>query len=205
MVFVHPQHLEFPETFETQTISIFNPHDFTIHFHFESTRPNAFSLSQSEGDILAKHSLEITVKLLDKTITEEKFQVRLTLPGKGKRLGEKIIKVTLKSDRGNDDDGSSTSSSARQRKASKTEHFHFQELSPTGFDKSSVVNYGKLKLEKVPNEYFVYAALVIALVILMLPLDDNSNAQTHLLAVSVNIKLVAAYILGIVTVFLIRN
>lgn len=88
-------------------------------------------------------------------------------------------------------------------KASKTEHF--QEYAHTGFDKSSAVNYGKLKLEKVPNEYFVYAALVLALVVLMLPIDDNYNAKAHMLAVSVNIKLVAAYILGIVTVFLIRN
>ena len=133
------------------------------------------------------------MNLLDKSIVEEKFQVRLSLPGKGKRLGEKIIKVTLKSDRGNEDDGSSTSSSVRQRKASKTEHFHFQELSQTGFDRPSAVNYGKLKLEKVPNEYFMYTALVLALVILMLPLDDNYNAKTmHIFAVSVNIKLVVS-------------
>lgn len=133
------------------------------------------------------------MNLVDKSIVEEKFQVRLSLPGKGKRLGDKIIKVTLKSDRANEDDGSSTSSSARLRKAAKTEHFHFQELSPAGFDKSSAVNYPKLKLEKVPNEYFVYAALVIALVILTLPIDDNRNAQTHILAVSFNIKLVVSF------------
>lgn len=84
MVFIYPQHLEFPENFETQSISIFNPHDFTIHFHckyfwrnnvfllnhiyfgtiilsftVECTKPNSFLLSATEGDILAKSALEM--------------------------------------------------------------------------------------------------------------------------------------------------
>jgi len=198
LVFIYPQHVEFPSTFESQNISIFNPYEVPIHFHFQCTRPTAFLLSSSEGEILAKHSLEITVSLLDKTIETEKFQVRISLAGKGKILGEKIIKVSLKTNKSGQGDGDDM---LPRRLPTKD---HFQELPPTSYEPAK--EYKNLHMNKAPHEYFIYVTLAICVLILCCPHEDNGHKSTNrILEVSVNFKLAAAYVLGIVTVFLIRN
>lgn len=123
-----------------------------------------------------------SINLLDKTIVEEKFQVRISVASKGKKLGEKIIKVTLKSERTDEDQ-------TAQGKSTNVDHF--QELMQSGYENAKPIEYNKaLKINKVPNEYFVYAALVICILILFVPHEDHS--ATHLFQISVNCKLVVS-------------
>lgn len=126
-----------------------------------------------------------SVNILDKTIIEEKFQIRTNLPAKGKRLGDKIIKITLKSDKGTEDEGS-----VRSGKSSKVDHF--QELVQTGYERAPAMEYKQLKTDKVPNEYFVYSACLLCLIILFLPQEDRANSSLYMLAVSFNVKLVVS-------------
>lgn len=107
------------------------------------------------------------------------------MASKGKKLGEKILKVSIKSDH---------SSDVVHHRKSPHKVEHFQELTNVGFEPKSKIDY-KLQMDKVPNEYFVYAALIICIIILMLPHEDNSDsqAQTRLLEVGVNLKLAVSF------------
>ena len=108
---------------------------------------------------------------------EEKFQIRINLPAKGKRIGEKIVRVTQKSGQANENEV------VRQRRTSSVDHF--QELTQSG-----PIEYQNMN--RLPNEYFVYAALIVSILILFLPHEDNSNSPNRMIEISVNLKLVVS-------------
>lgn len=209
LLFISQSELEFTNECDKLTISISNPYDFGIYFSFKSTRPDAFTLSAYHGEIASRHSLDIVMTLLDKTIVEEKFKIiASSIHNKEKILGEKIIRVTYRASCLIDN---STSAAKRNVSSQHSKDICFHDLEGPNFaDGQNPLINKKLAStiinNQVPNQYLIYAALTICLIILMLPHEENSDTwYPSYFQVSVNIKLVAAYILGIVTVFLIRN
>ncbi|OTF75457.1 hypothetical protein BLA29_008920 [Euroglyphus maynei] len=192
-VFINQHEIEFQnDAQQAQTITIFNPYDFTIKFTFKSTRPDAFILSATHGDILSRHSLDVLITLLDKTIVEEKFLIKIY--SKEKKLGEKTVRVTYRPD-----DQHQQHHQQQQSKRLKDDHFH-------DLNEPKSMSFRPMEGERAPHngqhQYLICTALAICLLILLLPHDESHYSY---LQVGVNVKICAAYVLGIVTVLLIRN
>lgn len=127
------------------------------------------------------------INLLDKSIVEEKFQVRIFNATKIKKLGEKVLKVTMKSESGD---------SGKADDGPKSQLFkvdHFQDLNqqqPVPSAYQSTIDMA----HRLPNQYFNYIALVICLLLLMVPHDDTSNSAFQLIQINVNVKLVVSFL-----------
>ncbi|KAF7490091.1 hypothetical protein SSS_04100 [Sarcoptes scabiei] len=207
LVFVHPTEIEFTNNNEPQIVSIYNPYDFTIKFSFKSTKPNAFILSSAEGEILSRHTLDIIINLYDKNIDEAKLRISIYSTSNKKKMGEKTIRLICKQNESSDITKSSSSSSSKYYQQN-------QNLDDsTSSSSTATLLYNDVGSEfvkthqyrdKSPNQFLIYSALIISVIILMLPYEQGGSHLNYF-QVSTNFKLVAAYILGIVTVILIRN
>mgnify|MGYP006970968127 FL=1 len=146
------------------------------------------------------------INLLDKTIVEEKFLIKIY--SKDKKLGEKIVRVMYRPD-DQQSMSSTTKTTRRLNVSSSKDHDYFHDLSDQPNrsqqydDRTATQRTRHNSGQKLPNQYLIWTALIICLIILMLPHDDESNYSY--LQIGVNVKICSAYILGLVTVLLIRN
>lgn len=134
------------------------------------------------------------ITLLDKTIVEEKFLIKIY--SKEKKLGEKTVRVAYRPD----DQQQSVMSTTSKRL--KNDYFH-------DLNEPKSMTFRMDANQRTPhhpnpssNQYLIWTALAICLMILLLP---HEQSQYSYLQVGVNVKICAAYVLGIVTVLLIRN
>lgn len=146
------------------------------------------SLSLSQYFLLT-NSVHRLITLLDKTIVEEKFLIKIY--SKEKKLGEKTVRVTYRPD--------DQHQQQQQSKRLKDDHFH-------DLNEPKSMSFRPMEGERAPHngqhQYLICTALAICLLILLLPHDESHYSY---LQVGVNVKICAAYVLGIVTVLLIRN
>lgn len=162
-----------------------------LHFKFQLQKVKFWQNTLLTCKLLCGHVvvLEIhiiyhisVINLLDKTITEEQFQIRIYGASKVKKLAEKILKVTMKQT-----NEETEKSNVAQKDAFKAEHF--QDLAQPSYS-----NRTNNMEHRLPNQYFIYSALGICFALLLFPHEDQPESTFRMLQVSVNLKLVVSLV-----------
>jgi len=207
-VFVFPTCLNFfadDQSSYKQVLTLYNPYDFTLQFKVFCNNPTKYNVVESEGLIKKQCCIDIVIRAYDvvpNAPREDKFRIHLFEYGVDKLLGKKDI-VAFTSPTDNSDSppqsrGGGNIGRKRSSKIKKTdEHF------------ISNKKHEVLVERTLPNLPVIFTTLT-CLIALMLPsVGDKPTATTasipEYLHLSLNQKLIAAYILGLVTMSVLRT
>lgn len=200
-VFVFPTSLNFyidDQSSHKQVLTLYNPYEFTVLFKVLCNNPTKYNVVETEGLIKSKCCIDIVVRVIDYhqvVRREDKFRIHLYEHGLPKLLGKKDILAVL-CDRITDKEREA--SKERRRPMIKEVDEIFQQ-----HRRESVV------VQRSLPSLHVVLLLLACLIVLMLPTqgDDINNVNSNVpkyLYLSVNQKLIAAFILGLVTMAVLK-
>ncbi|CAG9856550.1 unnamed protein product [Phyllotreta striolata] len=203
-VFVFPNALKFylsTKSSHKQLLTLYNPYDFPVRFKVLSTAPNKYAVIDPEGNIGPRMLVDIVIRHTNPCSNNcnvvDKFRISMQDHVTKQLLGKRDIEATLmpgeKDNISNDGD--------------------FQSV-PHHFDRSS--NSSEDQRAYMTNRSVIQStnymlALVIGLVCvvtLLLPTQQEIPKPSSIPAtfhISVNFKLVLAYVLGLVTMVIFRQ
>lgn len=201
-VFVFPNSVNFvleDKSTHKQVLSIYNPYDYTIKYRVLSTAPEKYIVSTPEGTIPSHYRADVVIRHNDvKPINcdvVDKFRVQMQDKVNRKIIGKQDVTAILKSQ-------------IHDSHSSTPERDNFQMI-PAAIGqsmKTSVLptshNHEDIVTSSSPN----YVILTIALVCiggLFLPTEKEDTPESKF-QVSVGLKLVFSYVLGLVTMVILR-
>lgn len=200
-VFVFPTELNFyinDQSSHKQVLTLYNPYDFTVQFKVLCNNPTKYNVVESEGLIKQKCCIDIVIRVTNLHVggyREDKFRVHIYEHGLPKLLGKKdVIAVLSQSER---EETSKSSGMYSGRRTSKD----IDELFLQQRRESVIV---QRSLPSIP----VMIVSLVCVIILMLPAygDPTANISVPLyLHMSMNQKLIASYILGLVTMAVLKT
>jgi len=207
-VFVFPVQLDFyyeDQTTHKRVVTIYNPYEFDVTFKVLCNNPKKYAVVEPEGKILGQKCVDIVIRHVavspQTCETTDKFRIHMFEEGSAELLGKKDILATLHP---GPPPAESSSLGTQQRKTLGV-------LSSLAGRQQQLSESGLLSREgrHSPN-YIACLAAVICILALFLPTEGEGLASSHLLAeypwlhLSVNQKLVFAYVLGLVTMAILR-
>jgi hypothetical protein len=201
-VFVFPVQLDFyheDQTTHKRVITIYNPYEFDVTFKVLCNNPKKYAVVEPEGRIFGQKCVDIVVRhvaVSPQTVqTTDKFRIHMYEEGSSEILGKKDVLATLHP---GSPEGESSSLGSSTRKALSV---------MPGMSQAQPSNIqGQKDLQ--PN-YVACVAAIICIVALFLPTEGDSSSSISQqdypwLHLSVNQKLVFAYVLGLVTMAILR-
>lgn len=202
-VFVFPTSLTFyadDQTSHKQVLTLYNPYDFALKFKVFSTTPRKYVVVDAEGTIKPHCCIDIVIRhnliLPSNYGVTDKFRIQMAEYGHRQVIGKKDIPSTLLAMK---PDVSSSSGDI--------EHFE-QLLSPsmshTQAQQYSIGGPRTVHGGTSPNLIVVFAA-IICIAALMLPTEGEEHSLPSYLRLSVPLKLIFAYTLGLVTMVILRT
>jgi len=203
-VFVFPVQLDFyhdDQTTHKRVVTIYNPYEFDVTFKVLCNNPKKYAVVEPEGKISGQKCVDIVVRhvaVSPQTVqTTDKFRIHMFEEGSNEILGKKDILATLHP---GTPDGESSSLGSSQRKS-------LSALPSMSQEKAGITNHPPRELQ-TPN-YVACVAAVICIVALFLPTEGDTRSSISekdypWLHLSVNQKLVFAYVLGLVTMAILR-
>jgi len=198
-VFVFPTSLNFyidDQTSHKQVLTLYNPYEFTVLFKVLCNNPTKYNVVETEGLIKSKCCIDIVIRVIDYhqvVRREDKFRIHLYEHGLPKLLGKKDILAVL-CDRIGDSEKESSKEGRRPQITEVDELFQQHR-------RESVV------IQRSLPSVHVLLLLLACILVLMLPTqgDDHTNSIVPIyLFLSVNQKLIAAFILGLVTMAVLK-
>lgn len=208
-VFVFPVQLDFyyeDQTTHKRLVTIYNPYEFDVTFKVLCNNPKKYAVVEPEGKILGQKCVDIVIRHVavspQTCETTDKFRIHMFEEGSAELLGKKDILATLHP---GPPPAESSSLGTQQRKTLGV-------LSSLAGRQQQLAESGLLSRDGVrqPPNYIACLAAVICILALFLPTEGEGLASSHLLAdnpwlhLSVNQKLVFAYVLGLVTMAILR-
>lgn len=198
-LFVFPSNLTFysdDQSSHKQILTVYNPYEFPLKFKVFCTAPRKYTVVDSEGTIRPRCCVDIVVRHIDININNEgvkdKFRIQVVEHGQKKIIGKKeIISVLLPK---------------RERSAQPEENFQSLPASGASADKSHSITprLNKAESSSGPSLFVIVTALV-CIVALMLPQQGDIDTRLpDYLHLSVPQRLIAAYILGLITMVILR-
>ncbi|XP_018573270.1 motile sperm domain-containing protein 1-like [Anoplophora glabripennis] len=202
-VFVFPNSLKFylgSKASHKQLLTLYNPYDFPVRFKVLSTAPNKYAVIDPEGSIGPRTLVDIVIRHTMPTIANcnftDKFRISMQDHTTKQILGKREIDAILL--QGERDDLSSDGD------------FHsvpFIERPSTSEDQRIFVTNRSLPVTHSTNYVIAIVIGLVCVVTLLLPTQQEvphpSNIPTYL-HVSVNFKLVLAYVLGLVSMVIFK-
>ncbi|XP_041356020.1 motile sperm domain-containing protein 1-like [Gigantopelta aegis] len=199
-IFVFPSALTFysdDQSSHKQVLTLYNPYDYALKFKVLSTTPKKYTVVDSEGTIRPQCCVDIVIRYLDIRINNEgvkdKFRIQMSEHGKKKILGSKDITSVLLPHREAvsqcDDDFKSLP----------------KQMSLPAEGQSVAAKHGQVHTSASGPGFLVIFTAVACIIALMLPthgeLESKLPDYFHL---SLQQKLIAAYILGLVTMVILK-
>ncbi|XP_031554684.1 motile sperm domain-containing protein 1-like [Actinia tenebrosa] len=199
-VFVFPNTLNFyvkDQSTHKQILTVYNPYEFVLRFKVLCTAPSRYLVVDAEGLIKPRCCVDIVIRHTAIHSTpinqQDKFRLQVFEHGVDKILGRKEIPSVILSSRVGTEKEKSTKPSDRSSRI-ENKAAVFQDAVPyhgTGY---------------TPSFWVVLLAIAcIAAVMLPLQGESASSRLPSYLHMSVNQKLVAAFILGLVTMALLKT
>jgi len=198
-VFVFPTQLNFyidDQSSHKQVLTLYNPYEFTVLFKVLCNNPTKYNVVETEGLIKSKCCIDIVIRVIDYhqvVRREDKFRIHLYEHGLPKLLGKKDILAIL-CDKVEDNE-KDLSKDNRRPKLNEVDELFQQHR------RESVV------IQRSLPSVHVLLLLLACIIVLMLPTqgenNDNSSVPKYLY-LSVNQKLIAAFILGLVTMAVLK-
>jgi len=190
-----------------QVLTLYNPYDFTLYFQVLSTKPDKYNVTNSEGRLKPRNCIDIVIRHkcasdVSQIGVTDKFRIHVQEVGYNDILGKKDISATLAEislpDTTEDDEPSfaalTSSFGGTSQHLPRSNHVHFERpVAPQNAN---------------PNYWLIVIALA-CIAGLTLPTQGekqstNSFAPDYL-HLTTSQKLVAAYILGLITMSLLRS
>jgi hypothetical protein len=185
-----------------QVITVYNPYNFILRYKVLCTAPKKYRVSESEGSIKSRCCVDIFIKHRDVCLSNEnirdKFRLQVSEFGQKAILGKRdIVSVLLPTK------DQSVSNSADEQFESIPTTTTTSRLQATNSQQHRSMVQGIQGTSSSPS-WIVLLAAVLCIVILMLP-TDGSSTFTEYIHVTFHQKLIASYILGLVTMVILRS
>ncbi|XP_022095335.1 motile sperm domain-containing protein 1-like [Acanthaster planci] len=194
-VFVFPTELVYyadDRSSHKQVLTVYNPYDFTLKFKVLCTTRRKYAVVDSEGTVRPGCCVDVVIR--HKEIKEssygvrDKFRLNIYEHGRRDAIGSKDIPTILL-----------PTSQGREKES--------DELSSTPGEGSTNMPFTAVARQRqvTPGPTVVLLALV-CVVALLLPMQGEAGSSLPLyLHLTVNQKLIAAYVLGLVTMVILRT
>lgn len=191
-VFVFPDSLTFfaddQSTFK-QILTVYNPYTFSVQFKVFGTAPRCYKVTEAEGVIKSRCYVDVVIRCVEITCATErsdKFRVCLFEHGVSQHIGEKEIAALVFSTK-------ATANERHSKIKSKERPFRTHRHEAIIED-----------VKSGPGALVIGLGL-FCLIALMLPTDGEHNSSIpSYLHLTFNQKLIAAYILGLVTMVVLK-
>lgn len=200
-VFAFPHNLTFytdDKSSYKQVVTIYNPYDSALKFKVQCTSPQKYSVIDPEGVIKPRCCVDIVIRHTDIRHSNEgeidKFRIQMQERGQKAILGKKDIPSVLFATK----DHSPTSHEDK-----------FQSLPPIPGHRPE--SQQSVPIRSVPSEasgpslVIVFTAIFCVCVLMLPTTGDKDTRLPDYLVLSVNQKLIAAYVLGLVTMVLLKT
>jgi len=207
-VFVFPVQLDFyfeDQTTHKRVVTIYNPYEFDVTFKVLCNNPKKYAVVEPEGKIMGQKCVDIVIRHVavspQTCETTDKFRIHMFEDGTSEVLGKKDILATLHP--GAPDSESSSLGSSQRKAMGVLSSLQNQQ-------QGALQREGQQNREYAPN-YVACVAAVVCILALFLPTEGEKEGGTDSLFysypwlhLSVNQKLVFAYVLGLVTMAILR-
>lgn len=199
-VFVFPQSLTFyanEQSSHKQVLTVYNPYEFALRFKVLCTAPSRYTVVDSEGLIKPRCCLDIVIRHIDiqPNITQQdKFRLHIFEHGVQKVIGKKEIMAVLQPSR-----------TEQKQKATERQSTR-RGTRQIGSSNATVEQFTDPGFGSHPGpSLWVIIMAVACIIALLLPIEEEKHMDLpHYLLLSVNQKLLAAFILGLITMALLK-
>ncbi|XP_023325926.1 motile sperm domain-containing protein 1 isoform X2 [Eurytemora carolleeae] len=200
-VFVFPVQLDFyydDQTTHKRVVTIYNPYEFDVTFKVLCNNPKKYAVVEPEGRISGQKCVDIVIRHVavspQSVETTDKFRIHMFEEGTSEILGKKDVLAILHPGL---PEAESASLGNKQRK------------SQPGFPLLKSDGDSPPRDVPVPNYIACFAAVVCILALFLPTSCENDRSQLlqdyPWLHLSLNQKLVFAYVLGLVTMAILRT
>ncbi|KAK7790877.1 hypothetical protein R5R35_010745 [Gryllus longicercus] len=203
-VFVYPQQIAFyldDQSTHKHIITLYNPYDFTIRFRVLCTAPNKYTVVDPEGAIRSHNCIDIVVRHNAVSPTNcnitDKFRIQMRNYTTRQVIGKQDVPATLLPGKPIVI-ATSTNDPEEFQKLPKATASVQQQF---GLVRDQRAVPGRIQ---TPN-YIVVTAALICIGALLLPTQGEKESRIPVyLHLTINLKLIFAYVLGLVTMALLR-
>ncbi|VVC95387.1 motile sperm domain-containing protein 1-like [Leptidea sinapis] len=207
-VFVFPVSLEFylnARHTHKQLLTVYNPYDFSVNFKVLSTSPNKFTVIDPEGIIAPQSCIDIVVRYTQPSVSHcnviEKFRITMYDKNTQQALGKRDIPTKLM-------EGEPVSISQDSMGDNFLPLSNRSAPAKQMEDHSKVIcNHPSHYRDHQPVNIVAVAVSICCIAILLLPTHNEQVVKSQLpiwLHVGSNLKLVFAFVLGLVCMLVLR-
>ncbi|XP_066603260.1 motile sperm domain-containing protein 1-like isoform X2 [Prorops nasuta] len=200
-VFVFPQSISFyldDQSTHKQVLTLYNPYDFSVKFRVLSRNPQKFKVHDPEGSIKPRCCVDVVIRhmaiISSNCNITDKFRILMfELPSK-QYMGKRYVEATLFATNTDTADRSTPDLDCLQP-LSTNESKQYQSYELVAHSKN---------LDKGTN----YVAIIVGIICiagLLLPTEGEQNLRVpEYFHASLNFKLICSFVLGMVTIIILR-
>ncbi|KAM7389416.1 hypothetical protein PAMP_023397 [Pampus punctatissimus] len=201
-VFVFPTELVFyadEQTSHKKVLTLYNPYEFALKFKVLCTAPNKYTVVDATGAVKPQCCVDIVIRHRDVRACHygvyDKFRLQVSEQSQRKALGRKEVTATLRPS------ASQEPSSPRPQ----DEERRIKELTDSEFFEQTAFQTESRPVAGGPSLLTVLLGLVCMAALMLPTLGEQESTVPVYLHLSVNKKLVAAYVLGLLTMVILRT
>ncbi|XP_051505629.1 motile sperm domain-containing protein 1-like isoform X1 [Myxocyprinus asiaticus] len=202
-VFVFPTELVFyagEQASHKQVLTLYNPYEFALKFKVLCTAPNKYAVVDATGAVKPQCCVDIVIRHRDVQACHygviDKFRLQVSEQSQRKALGGKEVMATL------------LPSAAQEQprvRPQEEEHRMKKQLADRVFFEQTAFQTESHTASGGPSLLTVLLGLVCIAALMLPTLGEQESTVPVYLHLSVNKKLVAAYVLGLLTMVVLRN
>ncbi|XP_063343968.1 motile sperm domain-containing protein 1 [Pelmatolapia mariae] len=198
-VFVFPNELVFyadDQLSHKQVLTLYNPYEFALKFKVLCTAPNKYTVVDATGAVKPQCCVDIVIRHRDVRACHygvyDKFRLQVSEQSQRKALGRKEVTATLRP-------------SASQDPPSPRPQDEERRIADSEFFEQTVFQTESRPVAGGPSLLTVLLGLVCMAALMLPTLGEQESTVPVYLHLSVNKKLVAAYVLGLLTMVILRT
>uniref|UniRef100_A0A3Q2QRJ9 Motile sperm domain-containing protein 1 n=1 Tax=Fundulus heteroclitus TaxID=8078 RepID=A0A3Q2QRJ9_FUNHE len=203
-VFVFPTELVFyadEQSSHKQVLTLYNPYEFALKFKVLCTAPNKYTVVDSTGAVKPQCCVDIVIRHRDVRPCHygvyDKFRLQVSEQSQRKALGRKEVTATLRP---------SASQEPPSLRAQDEERRIKEQFADSEFFEQTAFQTGENRpVAGGPSLLTVLLGLVCMIALMLPTLGEQESTVPVYLHLSVNKKLVAAYVLGLLTMVILRT
>ncbi|XP_043516256.1 motile sperm domain-containing protein 1-like isoform X1 [Frieseomelitta varia] len=199
-VFVFPHSITFfldDQSTHKRVLTLHNPYDFPIRFKVLCTAPNKYKVVEPEGTLKSRYCIDIVVRhtavVFSNCNVVDKFRIQMQEHPTKQTIGQRDVEAKLLP--GTETVGRSTPD---------PEMFQQLPINETRQQQSYALITQNKAIDRGTN-YIALFAGIICIIGLLLPTEgEQNNRVPDYLHLSVNFKLIFSFVLGMVTIIILR-
>ncbi|KAK6480283.1 motile sperm domain-containing protein 1 [Huso huso] len=205
-VFVFPTELLFyadDQASHKQVLTLYNPYEFALKFKVLCTAPNKYAVVDSAGAVKPQCCVDIVIRHRDVRACHygviDKFRLQVSEQSQRKALGRKEVIATLLP-------STQEPRQHKQQQQQQEEEKRIKEhLAESVFFEQASFQQESRAASAGPSLLTVFLGLVCVAALMLPTMGELESRVPVYLHLSVNKKLVAAYVLGLVTMVVLRT